>query len=136
MNSIYYFAARTDSGFLLGCDHEHQTVTEAVACILCAGGYVIAVEHSVLRALTDDEEAEFQRAPHLASSSKVQELEYEASGYAVMVRVRFVDGWDWDTWMRFDTYKRLRTQETAIGSCLLGPSSGLHCARAVNANAI
>jgi hypothetical protein len=106
MNSIYYFAAWTDSGFLLGCDDEHQTVTEAVACISCAGGYVIAVENNGLRALTDEEEAECQCAPRLFLSSKVPELEYEASGYAVMVRVRFVDGWGWDTWMRFDTYEQ------------------------------
>jgi hypothetical protein len=106
LNSIYYFAAWTDSGCLLGCDHKHQTVSEAVACISCAGGYVIAVENRVLRALTDDEEAEFQRALGLAPSSKLPELEYEASGFAVMVRVRFVDGWGWDTWMRFDTYEQ------------------------------
>jgi hypothetical protein len=106
MDSIYYFAAWTDSGFLLGCDHEHQTVTEAVACISYAGGYVIAVENNVLRALADDEEAEFQRAPRLAPSPTVPELKYGASGYAVMVRVRFVDGWGWDTWMCFDTYEQ------------------------------
>jgi hypothetical protein len=106
MNSIYYFAAWTDSGFLLGCDHEHQTATEPVACISYAGGYVIAVENNVLRALTDEEEAECQCAPRLALSSKEPELAYEASGYAVMVRVRFVDGWGWDTWMRFDTYEQ------------------------------
>ena len=69
MKSIYYFAAWTDSECLLGCDHEHQTITTAVACISCAGGYVIAVENGVLRALTDDEEAEFQRAPRLALNS-------------------------------------------------------------------
>jgi len=68
MNSIYYFAAWTDSGFLLGCDHEHQTVTEAVACISCADGYVIAVENNGLRALTDEEEAECQCAPRLSLS--------------------------------------------------------------------
>ena len=62
MPSIVYFAAWTDSGCLLGCDHEHQTVTSAAACISCAAGYVIAIERSVLRALTDAEEAEFQRA--------------------------------------------------------------------------
>ena len=60
MRSIFYFAAWTDSGCLLGCDHEHQTVTSAEACISHAGGYVIAVEKGVLRALTDAEEAEFQ----------------------------------------------------------------------------
>ncbi len=71
MKSIYYFAAWTDSECLLGCDHEHQTVTTAVACISCAGGYVIAVENGALRALTDDGEAEFQRAPRIALNSKV-----------------------------------------------------------------
>jgi hypothetical protein len=62
MRSTFYFAAWTDSGCLLGCDHEHQTVTSAVPCISCAGGYVIAVEKGVLRAMTDVEEAEFQFA--------------------------------------------------------------------------
>jgi hypothetical protein len=62
MPSIFYFAAWTDSGCLLGCDHEHQTVTSAAACISCAGGYVLAVERSILRPPTDAEEAEFQRA--------------------------------------------------------------------------
>jgi len=104
MNSIYYFAAWTDSGFLLGCDHEHQTVAEAVACISWAGGYVVAVENNALRALTDDEEAEFQRAPSKSPVPAV--LQYDESGYAVMVRVRFVDGWGWTTWMRFDTYEQ------------------------------
>lgn len=107
MNSIYYFAAWTDSGFLLGCDHEHQTVTETVDCISSisnAGSYVVAVENNVLRALTDDEEAEFQRAPRKSPAPAV--LQYDESGYAVMVRVRFVDGWGWTTWRRFDTYEQ------------------------------
>src|ERR1017187_6893053 len=107
MNSIYYFAAWTDSGFLLGCDHEHQTVTEAVDCISSisnSGSYVVAVENNVLRGLTDDEEAGFQRAPRKSPAPAV--LQYDESGYAVMVRVRFVDGWGWDTWMRFDTHEQ------------------------------
>lgn len=62
MRTTFYFAAWTDSGCLLGCDHEHQTVTSAAACISWAGGFVIAVEKGVLRALTDNEEAEFQHA--------------------------------------------------------------------------
>jgi|ERR1035438_4602718 hypothetical protein len=105
--NIYYFASWTDSGFLLGCDHEHQTVAEAVDCnssISHAGSYVVAVENDVLRALTDIEDAEFQRTPR--KQPQRVELQYEASGYAVMVRVRFVDGWGWDTWMRFDTYEQ------------------------------
>jgi hypothetical protein len=105
--NIYYFASWTDSGFLLGCDHEHQTVAEAVDCnssISHAGSYVVAVENDVLRTLTDIEEAEFQRTPR--KQPQRVELQYEASGHAVMVRVRFVDGWGWDTWMRFDTYEQ------------------------------
>src|SRR5271154_2351993 len=62
MPPTYYFSAWTGSGCLLGCDHEHQTVTSAAACISCAGGFVIAVEKGVLRALTDAEESEFQHS--------------------------------------------------------------------------
>lgn len=101
----YYFAAWTDSGFLLGCDHKHNTVTEAVACISCAGGYVIAVGNGVYRALNDVEEREFESTPRPALSSPPAEVEYEEVGYAVMVRAKFVDGWGWDTWMRFDTHE-------------------------------
>jgi hypothetical protein len=63
MKQIYYFAAWTDSDCLLGCDHQHQTVTSATACINVAGGYVMAVETS-LRELTGREEAEFQLAKY------------------------------------------------------------------------
>lgn len=61
MKTVYYFAAWTDSDCLRGCDHQHKTVTSAVACINIAGGYVIAVENQ-LRELTEAEEAEFQLA--------------------------------------------------------------------------
>jgi hypothetical protein len=101
----HYYAAWTDSGFLLGCDHEHQTVAEAVDCNAGhAGSYVVAVENGVERALNDEEEAEFQRTPRKRPTPAV--LHYEVSGYAVMVRIRFADGWGWDTWMRFETYKQ------------------------------
>ena len=60
--ALFYFAAWTDSGCLLGCSHEHKTVTSAVACISCAGGYVVAVEGGALRELNSKEEAEFQYA--------------------------------------------------------------------------
>ena len=60
--ALFYFAAWTDSGCLLGCSHEHKTVTSAVACISCAGGYVVAVEGGALRELNAKEEAEFQYA--------------------------------------------------------------------------
>jgi hypothetical protein len=62
MPSLYYFAAWTDSGCLMGCDHEHGTVISAVACISSAGGYVVAVENGHLRELHDAEEREFQLA--------------------------------------------------------------------------
>jgi hypothetical protein len=66
MESVFYFAAWTDSGCLLGCDHQHRTVTSATACINTAGGYVVAVESrfGLLRELTDAEEAEFQLAKY------------------------------------------------------------------------
>jgi hypothetical protein len=72
MRSTFYFAAWTDSGCLLGCDHEHQTVTSAVPCISCAGGYVIAVEKGALRAMTDPEEAEFQHAMYGTEAESAQ----------------------------------------------------------------
>jgi hypothetical protein len=72
MRSIFYFAAWTDSGCLLGCDHQHQTVTSAVPCISCAGGYVIAVEKGVLRAMNDAEEAEFQHAMYGTKAETAQ----------------------------------------------------------------
>ena len=57
---MYYFAAWTESGCLLGCDHEHHTS----ACMSKPGSYVVAIENGRLRALNDAEEAEFQRAVH------------------------------------------------------------------------
>jgi hypothetical protein len=85
MNNIYYFAAWTDSGFLIGCDHEHVTVISATACISCAGAYPIAVEGGVLRALNDTEEAEFQEA--LYGSQEV--LKRETPDYSLLVRVHW-----------------------------------------------
>jgi len=61
-----YSAAWTDSGFLLACPHEHETVGEADSCIPCAGGYVVGVENGVMRFLTPEEEAEFQRLHYAA----------------------------------------------------------------------
>jgi hypothetical protein len=59
---LYYFAAWTDSGRLLGCHHRHQTVISAANCISEAGGYVVAVEKGNLRALSTVEEELFQLA--------------------------------------------------------------------------
>jgi hypothetical protein len=72
MPSTFYFAAWTDSGCLLGCDHQHQTVTSAVPCLSCAGGFVIAVEKGVLRAMNDAEEAEFQHAMYGTTAETAQ----------------------------------------------------------------
>jgi len=62
MTSICYTVGWDDSGCLLSCWHEHPTISEAAECINCAGAYVLAIENGVLRVLTADEEAEFQRA--------------------------------------------------------------------------
>jgi len=62
MPSLYYFAANTDSGCLIGCDHKHSTVIAAVACITAAGGFVVAVQDGEFRELTRKEEAVFQFA--------------------------------------------------------------------------
>jgi hypothetical protein len=59
---LYYFAAWTDSGCLLGCQDHHQTVISAANCISVAGGYVIAVENGKLRALNEAEEELFRLA--------------------------------------------------------------------------
>ncbi len=61
MSSMHYFAAWTECGCLLGCSHEHETIVEADSCIPCASGSVVAVENGVMRSLTAEEEAEFQR---------------------------------------------------------------------------
>ena len=108
MTSLYYFAAWTDGDCLLGCSHEHATLCEAVACIDCAGGYVVAVENAVLRALTDEEEAQFQRALGKAYRDKPAPVEphYDSSGYAVMIPVRFADRWAWTTWMHYKAYRQ------------------------------
>ena len=85
MSNVYYFAAYTDRGCLVGCDHEHATVVSATACISCARGYPIAVDNGVLRALNDDEEAEFQEAMY-GSEEVVQR---DSPKYSLLVRVRW-----------------------------------------------
>jgi len=77
MDPLYYFAAWTDSGCLLGCSHAHASPSEAVACIDCAGGYVVAVEKGVSRALTPDEEAEFQAATDATRRDKQATVEID-----------------------------------------------------------
>jgi hypothetical protein len=112
MKPIYYSAAWTDSGCFLGCSHGHQTIVEAVSCIPCAGGYIVGVEDGVTRSLKPHEEAEFQKtiqdssqypAPHPPAPA-IPETTSSESGYAVMTRIRLVDGWSWATWMCFTTH--------------------------------
>lgn len=62
MHSLYYFAASTDSGCLIGCDHQHATVLSAAACIDTPAGFVMAVENQEMRPLDDREEGDFQLA--------------------------------------------------------------------------
>jgi hypothetical protein len=112
MNSIYYSAAWTDSGCLISCWHEHPTIREATECINGAAGYVVGVEDGVMRALTVDEEAEFQRAIHEHTDEPVfdaiqaAEEEYRngATTCAVMVRIEVVDHYTWTTWMTYGSY--------------------------------
>ena len=112
--STCYSACRTDSACLLGCLHEHVTVEEAVGCISCAGGYVVATENGVMRSLMPVEEAEFQRAISyrndrwLAEAKQVgQDEETSAdSRYAVMMRVSVGDVWTWTTWQVYATYEQ------------------------------
>jgi len=113
MKSIYYSAAWTDSGFLLGCSHEHETIVEADSCIPCAGGCVVGVENGVMRSLIAEEEAEFQRVhyaprtdepPLDATQAAPAEAAVSDPGYAVMIRIRVGDRWTWTTWMHFETY--------------------------------
>src|ERR1035441_410193 len=103
-----YSAAWTDSGFLFGCSHKHETIVEADSCIPCAGGYVVGVENGVMRSLTTEEEAELQRA-HYAPRTHKPPLDpiraaVDDSRYAVMTRIRVGDNWTWTTWMCFETY--------------------------------
>jgi len=83
MKKLHYFAASTDSGCLLDCEHEHQTVTSAAACISTARGYVVAVENDKYRALNDAEEAEFQRAMYGTETveAKAQTLLIQVSAF-------------------------------------------------------
>jgi len=103
-----YSAAWTDSGFLLGCSHEHETIVEADSCIPCARGYVVGVENGVMRSLTAEEEAKFQRA-HYAPRTDKPPLDaipaaFGDSRYVVMTRIRVGDHWTWTTWMVSETY--------------------------------
>ena len=63
MNATSYRVAYAETRYsVTACFHDHQTIHSAAACIHSAGGYVVAVEYGVLRALSDAEEVEFQKA--------------------------------------------------------------------------
>jgi hypothetical protein len=62
MDLPYYVAAWTDSDCLCCCEHEHQNVACAVACINTCGGFVLAFEAAQMRGLTPKEMTEFQQA--------------------------------------------------------------------------
>jgi hypothetical protein len=113
MRSIYYSAAWTNSGCLLGCSHEHETIVEAASCIPCAEGYVVGIENGVMRSLSTEEESDFQSVirdpstyppPYTAALATSAQQPSRDPGYAVMTRFRVVDHWTWATWMCFDTY--------------------------------
>jgi hypothetical protein len=110
---MFYSAAWTDSGFFLGCSHEHATIMEAASCIPCAGGYVVGVENGAMRSLTPEEESEFQCAvsshstnyPAIeATPAAPAEAAVSDSCYAIMTRIMVRDRWTWATWMCFQTY--------------------------------
>jgi len=61
MSKRRYVAVYTDSDLLVGCDHKHNTILSAVACITAPGGYVVAVRRGKYLSLTDAEDAEFQQ---------------------------------------------------------------------------
>ncbi len=61
MGKRHFVAVYTDSGCILGCDHKHQNVATATACVSQPGGYIVAVRRRKYLPLTDGEEAEFQR---------------------------------------------------------------------------
>ena len=70
MGKRYFVAVSTDSGTcLVGCNHKHQNVTTAAACISELGGYVVAVRRGKYFPLTDAEEAEFQKLMYGQSES-------------------------------------------------------------------
>jgi hypothetical protein len=112
MKSTYYSAAWTDSGCLLSCEHEHETLVEAASCIPCARGYVVGIENGVMRSLRTEDESEVQSVIHsrkkpapytTAPAAASAEQGSRDSGYAVMTRIRVVDHWTWATWMCFET---------------------------------
>lgn len=61
MGRRHFVAVYTDCGCILGCGHKHQNVLTATACVSQPGGYVVAVRRGRYLALSESEEAEFQK---------------------------------------------------------------------------
>jgi hypothetical protein len=43
--------------------------------------------------------------PGINRNAAPRAIQYEESGFALMVRVKLVDGWSWTTWMRYPTHE-------------------------------
>jgi hypothetical protein len=120
MKSTYYSAAWTDSNCFIVCEHEHETLVDAVSCIPCAGGYVVGIRNGVIRSLSSKEESEFQavirdpfKYPRLYTAVPAAGSPATVStnpGYAVMTRIKVVDHWSWSTWMCFETHAQAVAQ--------------------------
>jgi hypothetical protein len=70
--------------------------------------YVVGVEAGVMRALTAEEETEFQRGHYATDTDRPivpEETVADDSRCAVMIKIRVVDYWTWTTWMLFETYE-------------------------------
>jgi len=60
-----------------------------------------------MRALTAEEETEFQRGHYSTDTDRPivpEETVADDSRCAVMIKIRVVDYWTWTTWMCFETY--------------------------------
>ena len=136
MKSTYYSVAWTECGCFISCSHEHETIVEAEFCIPCAGGYVVGVENGVMRSLTAEEEAEFQRAHYAlrydkpASDAATPVSAEKASSdprYAVMTPIwGSITGLGRRGCVLTPMRKRWHTLEEATRWCVLHPKSGRH----------
>jgi hypothetical protein len=59
MTTIYHRIGISDSD---SCNHAHATVISAVACIVSAGDYILALEDGVFRILNNVEQVEYEYA--------------------------------------------------------------------------
>jgi len=73
---------------------------DADSCIPCAGGYVVGVENGVMRSLTAEEEAEFERVHYAPRTDKPPldgtaaapaEAAVSDSRFAIMTKIRVGD---------------------------------------------